>query len=188
VAVHDAIRHKCLVTPGRIKQLAAAQDAAALLNERLEQFELKRGDLNDLLAAADLAAGKVDRNISKAVHIGRRRFRPPEERPDARPQFARAEELCDVVIRAEIQSHYFFRFLRLGRKHDDRGANTGPAQLAVVELEFLACQEWGFGNFSILRRYRVIQEPSGWDFAKVIPLKSDNSASGAATSEETSED
>jgi len=42
------------------------------------------------------------------------------ERLMAQDQFARAERLCDVIIRAQFEADDLVDFLRLGREHNHR--------------------------------------------------------------------
>ena len=109
----------------------AAQNAAAFLHERLEQLEFEGRGFDRLPSPADLAAGKIDLDVSKTVDVGWRRFHPPQERSDTRPQLPRAEGFRDVVVCAQVQSHHPLRLLGSRGQHDDRRANACPAQLAA---------------------------------------------------------
>src|ERR1035438_185785 len=86
---------------------------------------------------AQFAARKIHLHLAKAAAL-RLRFpaRAPQQRLDARAQFARAEGLGDVIVRAQFQPHHFFGFVRFGRQHQDRRfqprAPQFPAHLEPV--------------------------------------------------------
>jgi len=98
----------------------------------MEQIELERGQLDRLSILQDFAPRRVDAQPLERQRPWRLRGpapTAPEDGTDAGGEFARAERLGDVVVRADREPDDFVRLLGPGREHHhvDRG---GGAQLA----------------------------------------------------------
>jgi hypothetical protein len=70
VVVDHAIVERDVRAPGRIEQLVAREHAAAVADERSEQFEFERAELDNAIRAPHFAAGKIHFSIGETERPG----------------------------------------------------------------------------------------------------------------------
>ena len=110
-----------------LDQLLAAEHAAAVADERGQQLQFLRRDLDGLARAAQLGAVEIHLAIAEPVETGRLRQSVRRSmRPDAGAQFAQAEGLGHVVVGARVEAEDLLRFLGARRQQDDRRPGRRP--------------------------------------------------------------
>src|SRR5207248_7812052 len=114
----DAVR----VAPDELEQLVAAQHLVGMADERRQELELERGELDGAVVDGDDALGEVDRQV--AVRVGRLLSLAcagaPQQRLDARNELLAAERLDDVVVGAAREPADALELGVSGGQHQDR--------------------------------------------------------------------
>ncbi len=140
VDIHRAGLAVEIEAPGLLEQLLARQDAAARLRQGEEQVKFLGAEVEGTLAEADFAAGGVNHQVREADRRGARFHAPfaaPQNRFDARNQFARVEGLGQVIVRAEFEAEDLVNVLVAGGEHED---GRGIVTLAQALADFEAIQ------------------------------------------------
>ena len=135
------VRHRLLaLAPGLLEDLLARDDGAGLAQQRLEDRELARRQLQDLVALPGRALGRIEAHVAARELDGGPALVAPQERLRARREHLEVEGLAEIVVGALGQSLDG----RLGvverRQHEDRLGESclaGPA----ADLEPLAVGE-----------------------------------------------
>ena len=114
-----------------------------MADERGEQPELERGQLDVVAPDRDAALGEVDAEEVVRVRVlrGPARAAPAEHRLDAREELLPAERLRDVVVRARLQPADLLQLGGAGRQH--RHGHVGHVTDA---LERLPAVQLGHGD------------------------------------------
>ena len=125
-----------VVAPHRGEDLLAAERLAGVARQKDEQLELGRGEVEQRLIAARLAAIQVDRQIASAQQIGvssRRELAigPAHMGANSGEQFTQPEGLGHVVVSAHLQPQHLVDLVALRGEDDDRLAQAGLAHLAA---------------------------------------------------------
>src|SRR5687768_13704889 len=98
VCIDGAVGHVDAALPCGIEQLIAAQHPAPALDERVEQAELDRRDLDRPAVPPHFAAREVDFDLTERVRLLRGLRGAAQQRLDPRAQLPRAERLGDVIV------------------------------------------------------------------------------------------
>src|SRR5688500_1257374 len=118
--VDHAIGHKHIPAPDLIEQLLPAEDDPPVANERRQQFELNRREIDLLACAAQLESLEINLEVAEAEEVDRlRRCGPAQRRLDPRPQFHRTEWLRDVVVRSKFEAENLLGLMALRGEQDD---------------------------------------------------------------------
>src|SRR5450756_1990480 len=91
------------------------------MDQRLEDVEFQRSEIDQSASAPDFASVKVDLNISKYLGRIAGMLQPPcasEHGVNSRKQFMRIKRLWEVIIRSCIQAKNSIVSMRFRRKHD----------------------------------------------------------------------
>src|SRR5688572_18722789 len=141
MGVDHAIGHKHILAPDLIEQLLPAQDDPPVANERREQLEFNRREIDLLARAAQLETLEIDLEVAETEDVDRFRRRGPAQRClDPRPQFHRAEWLRDVVVGAKFETENLFGLMALRGEQDDRRAHASVTQF-TTDLEAILAGE-----------------------------------------------
>src|SRR5262249_36850834 len=96
------------VAPHALEQLVARPHEATVVEELPEQVELLRGELDLVVADANLAAAGVDEQLAvldlRALPLAALGRRAAKDRLDARHELARVERLRHVVVGADLEA------------------------------------------------------------------------------------
>lgn len=106
-----------------------AQHLAQVARQNGEDAVLGRRQGHLVIAAPHLASRQIDAQLPGAEHgrlAERGALRPPEHRLHARQQFAHAEGLGHVVVRAQLQAAHDVKLGAPGSEHDDWHAGPLP--------------------------------------------------------------
>ncbi len=124
VNIHAARRDKPLGAPHGVQQLIAREHAIRPRCQIIQQAEFQRRERHRLAVVRHAVGGRVDHQPAHLDHARRlsRRLGAAEQRFDTGNQFARAEWLCHVIVRAHFQPHDAVRFLAPGGQHQNRQA------------------------------------------------------------------
>ena len=124
VHVHGARLDIDVVSPHQVEDLRAAEHPVGRLDEEFQQFELAQAQPDRRASQRHFVRVVVDAQPAAFVALLRlRRRRPvgaPQHRLDARHEFARAERLGDVIVRAHLQAEHLVH-LRGARGQDQDG-------------------------------------------------------------------
>ena len=105
-----------------VQELRAGEDPAGLPDERGEELELGRRELDGLAQDRHPHAPHVDLDVAGTKDVGTVRscgFAAAEHGADARDQFFRAERLDDVVVGAQLEPDDAVGLVRPRGEHDD---------------------------------------------------------------------
>ena len=69
LVVDDAIGHVRVAAPDLVEQLRAREQAAGALDERRQQLEFERREVDRLAAAPELAAGEIELRVAEPVDV-----------------------------------------------------------------------------------------------------------------------
>ena len=130
VRVHRARVNQAVVFPHIPKQGVPGLHAPGALREGGEQLEFGRGQFK----RPALPVGQMPRHVNQQVaepHLVARflpGFAPRKDFFDAEQEFARAERLGQVIIRAQLQAEHPVNLGGLGREHDDGNPGGGRVE------------------------------------------------------------
>ena len=150
--IHGAGLAKIVGTPDLFQQLVPGIDPAGVLQEDPQQFEFLQCQLNARALHPDGVGVGEHFDIPQPQGLTVfDRGRPAEYRLDAGHHFHHGEGLCQVIIRAQIQTHDFVILSAPGGGHDDgdlfgggRGAERLQDLNAVhVGQHHVQCDELG---------------------------------------------
>src|SRR5688572_208201 len=142
--VHGARLDEAVATPDEVEQLLPAEDPSRHADQRREQRELLRGEVDGLALHPDLEAVAVDLEVARlepALALrGLELAAPADHRADAGHELAGRERLRHVVVGAHLEAQHLVAFLGAARDHD-HGDGAGvrlrldaAADLPAVEL------------------------------------------------------
>ena len=116
----------------------AGEDAARARRERRQQLELGRRQLDGRATDLGPHARQVQHDVAGTDRLGglERPVGPPQDRPDAGHQLARAERLGQVVVGTELETEQLVELVVTGREHHDRDRRVAaqlPGHVEAVE-------------------------------------------------------
>src|ERR1700694_5232231 len=97
--------------PNALAQFGARKDAARLPHEHLQQHSLARRQLDLARAAGDRVLYQLEREIADAQEDRGFLRITASERTYARDQFLHGKWLCQIIVRAKMQSSHTIRDL-----------------------------------------------------------------------------
>ena len=118
------------------------QHLAGIGDQQRKEAVLDGREMQYRARLADDSVGLIDFYIAEpedAVAIGRCRRLPPQGRTHARQQFADAERLREVVVRAGIERGDLVGFVDASRQHDHR--DRRPAAKRMDEIDTVSVGE-----------------------------------------------
>src|SRR5580658_9443548 len=125
------------ITPDGVEEVIAAEDAAGMAGEVVEEAEFSGGGSGESAAHAELHGAGVDLDVFKGD--GRRRggaLEAAEDGLDAGEQLAGRERFGDVVVSAEFKAEDAVVFSGTGGDEDDGdGAEGGMIAQAAADVE-----------------------------------------------------
>ena len=129
--VHGAGIDEVFVLPNVLQQLFARLDTPATLRQHGQQFELRRGQLDAFALHCHPVPRHVDDQIAELIPVFFLIFTlaPLEEIFHPQEQFARAEWLGHIIVRAQFQAEHAVDLRRFCSEHDD--ANAGGGRVAT---------------------------------------------------------
>src|ERR1700682_3943366 len=92
--------------PNALAQFGARKDAARTANQQRQQHYLPRRQLDLARAAAARVVYQLEREIADAQEAGGFLRITASERTHARNQFLHGKWLCQIIVRAELQSSH----------------------------------------------------------------------------------
>ena len=176
VDVHGAGLTVEVEAPRLLKNLLAAEDESAVFGEGEEQIEFLCAQAQRGRIDSDLPSGWVNRQVAESNRGGV--FAPvdaipaPQNRFDARNEFARVEWLGQVIVRAEFETEDLVDIFVAGGEHENRGGVIRGAQSAAdfetVELRQHHIQHDQGGMFAVRqieRGFAVLRSEDAKTFA-----------------------
>ena len=123
--------------PDGVEQLLAAEDAAGVLHQVVEQAEFGGAQVDLVAGAADAVGDAVDDDVTVVEAIvGQARADAAEHGADAGDQLAHREGLGQIVVGAGVEAADAIAFLATRGQHDDRHvAGLGLAADATADLD-----------------------------------------------------
>src|SRR5258706_363283 len=148
VNVDAARSDEAIGAPDGIEKVVARENPIRPRCKVIEQPEFERAKRNGLPGMTDAVRRRIDGQLADFNGAGRvrGRLRTAEQRFDARQQFAGAERLGDVIIRAHLQAHNAIGFIAPRGEHQNGEtiqrvipanfpANVEPGNLGKHEVE-----------------------------------------------------
>ena len=140
IDIDGAGRDEARIAPDRVEKVVAAEDAAGMARQIVEQPEFRGSGGGELAADLQLHGAGVDDDLFKADD--RRRCGPLEAAQhsfDAGHQFARRKGLGDVVVRPQFEAENAIVFAGArGEKDDGNGGKAGVIAQAAANIETIA--------------------------------------------------
>src|SRR5436190_9531989 len=128
-----------VVVPYVVQDLPLRQDAPRVEHEEAEQVELGAGELDELVAAPDLARLLVQGQVREAEHLRLVRVRPPQNGAYARDDLGEAERLRHVVVADGEALELVLR--RILRGEEDHRRPLMPVPQAARDREAVQVRE-----------------------------------------------
>ncbi|SPE31588.1 hypothetical protein SBA6_160018 [Candidatus Sulfopaludibacter sp. SbA6] len=144
VDVHGAVGDGAVLAPDCVEQLLAAEDHSGAAHQKLQQPELRGGELQRRALQANLAAAGVQFQAAGLQHA-RGRCLVAKLELDARHQLAHEERLHYVIVGADLEAH---DAVGLGgpRGQKDDG---GGGEVRVLADAFADVEAVGIGQHDI---------------------------------------
>src|SRR5439155_26182487 len=96
-----------VAAPDAVEQLLAAEDAAGMLEEKLEQAIFGRAEVDGAARTRDAALLAIEFNIAVGEHGGETLGAcPPQQALHPRQQFRHRERLDDIIVGASRQASH----------------------------------------------------------------------------------
>src|ERR1051325_9102155 len=184
-------------SPDVVQQLFARHDLTAPLDQVLENLELARRQRQRPAVVRGNMSAEVDLDWAEFVSIQiRSQLRhAPQLCPDASHEFADAERLRDVIVRAQLQTSDFVRLMATSSQHDDRCQNAPPAQgtadvkaIHLGEHDVQQNHVWMFGQCLIKTVGAVFGDNNLEPFELAIVAKGDDHVAFIFNDEELRQD
>ena len=158
--VHRAVERSRFAAVERFHQLIAREDAAGGAHQLLEQVELDGSEIDALATALHLARARVE---GDAVDLNTAALRPrlgaPQDRPDARAQFAGVEWLGDIIVSAHFESDDAVHIVAAGGEHHHR--EFARLAEAPQDLEAVQAGEHNVEHYQVVRAVQCLLESRG---------------------------
>ena len=128
-----------VVTPDVLEDRRARQHLARVLEEQLEQQELRLRELDETLAAVDLVGDRIEDQVGEPQRLGALAIvaHPAQQRPQPCLQLAQRERLDEVVVGADVEPEDTIVDRIARGQHQDRrlvaGGAHAPAHLEPVD-------------------------------------------------------
>ena len=123
VRIHGAAEHGSAVPPNLLHQLEAGGDRTIAPDEREQQRECLRCELDIATVAADPARLHIDDDVAEAQVLFPSMIlaprMPPKQEFDALEQFHQSERLCQVLIGAGAEAAHLVGLLAARGEHQD---------------------------------------------------------------------
>src|SRR5260370_22024495 len=106
IYVHAARCNEAIRSPDRIEQLIPSKDAVGARSKVIEQPEFERAERYGFPGMAHAIGRRINRQLAdlNGARLVGGRLGTAEQRLDAREQFARAEGLGSLIVRAPLQA------------------------------------------------------------------------------------
>src|SRR5262249_46253181 len=129
VSVHSAGIRERLIAPDGIKNHIASERTVRVRKKIRQQVVFGGRELQWIVGARDHAALEVDHDIAKLRDFPRVGRSSPKDGADTSQQFARAERLYNIVVRADFEQQDFVDLLADCAQYDDRRVDVSGAKL-----------------------------------------------------------
>ena len=151
IDIDGAGSDKARIAPDGVEQVVAAEDAAGMAREVVEQAKLGGGGGGQLAADLQLHGAGVDDDLFKADDGGRGGpLEAAQNGLDAGHQLAGGKGLGDVVVGAQLEAQHAVVFAGArGQKDDGNGGKPGVIAQAPANVEAVAA-----GNHDVEQKQR----------------------------------
>src|SRR5438105_7368429 len=120
-------------SPDALQELVAAEDAARLAEEVLEQLEFLGGEIQGAAPSRYFPGVEVESQVAIGEQAGRPLGSPAEQRPHARHQLLVGEGLDQVVVGSAVEPLHARRGGIAGGQHQDRDIAFGTQPAADLD-------------------------------------------------------
>src|SRR6266850_3978440 len=130
-AVHTAIINHDVMPPNGIQNLIAGDRTTGSLHEKFEEPKFFCGESDLTILSKKFVGSEIEAAVAKLINRRSSRLTPAEKCFGAGQQFADAEWLGDIIIRAQFQPANDVFFLPFGGEHDNRHFELALAHKAA---------------------------------------------------------
>src|SRR5665647_1919970 len=131
VHVDDVREGVELVIPGVVEDVIAAQHAARVAHEQLEEAELLGAQSERVTAQASFTPRRIEAEYADRERGRQGVARPPQQRPQPRQQLLEGERLHEVVVGAAVEAGHLVVGRVPRREHQHRDGQAPAPQLTA---------------------------------------------------------